>query len=196
MEMELSHTLDTTAGCSFSSADPIYSVTEQECVSAATQTVLITYVNVSTQTTEPLHLKMLCDMEASSQNCSTPVKSLEPGFSHLHFPNPNLTSSYVLCALFLLSILKSLLCDAFGNLQCTAPISTIRHAFNGSMITVQTICNNHHEYSCRSQPVVNKFSLSHVMLSAAILLAGNTFHTISKIAEVSGIKLFSKRTFY
>ena len=39
---------------------------------------------------------MLCNMEASSQNCSTPINSLEPSFSHLHSPNPNLTSSYVL----------------------------------------------------------------------------------------------------
>ena len=104
----------------------------------------------------------------------------------------------ILCAMCIIFVehLKKLIVRCLCNLQCTAPISTIRHAFNGSMITVQTICNNHHEYSCRSQPVVNKFSLSHVMLSAAILLAGNTFHTISKIAEVSGIKLFSKRTFY
>ena len=100
MEMEsshtLTHTLDTTAGCSFSSADPIHSVIEQECVSAATQTLSVTYIDASTQTTEPLHLEMLCNMEASSQNCSTPVESLEPDFSHLHSPNPNFTSPYVL----------------------------------------------------------------------------------------------------
>ena len=135
---------------------------------------------------------MLCDMEASSQNCSTPVKSLEPDFSHLHSPNPNLTSSYVLststsesdnigsekddlpktgfyddeflnrqndiCIVFV-EHLKKLFVRCLYNLQCTAPISTICHTFNGSMITVQTMYNNHHEYSWRPQPVVNKFAL-------------------------------------
>ena len=96
MDIKLSRTIVTTAGCSFSSVDPIHSVTEQECVSAATQTLSVTCVDASTQTTEPLHLEMFCNMEASFQNCLTSVKSLEPGFSHLHSPNPNLTSSYVL----------------------------------------------------------------------------------------------------
>ena len=166
-------------------------------------------------------------MEASSQNCSTPVKSLEPDFSHLHSPNPNFTSSYDLSTstsesdnigseeddpktsfyndkffkrrngmyIVFVEHLKKLFVRCLYNLQCTASISTIRHTFNGLMITVQTICNNRHEYSWRSQPVVNKFALDNVMLSAAILFTGNKFHTISEIAEVSCIKLFCERTF-
>ena len=92
--------------------------------------------------------------------------------------------------------LKKLFVRCLYNLQCTAPISTIRRTFNGSVITVQTICNNHQEYNWRSQPVVNKFALGNVMLSAAILFTGNKFHTISEIAEVSCVKLFCERTFY
>ena len=172
---------------------------------------------------------MLCNMEASSQNCSTPIESLESDFSHLHSPNPKLTSSYVLstrtsesdnigskeddllktsfyngeflnrhndmCMVFV-EHLNKVFVRCLYNLQCTVPISIIRHTFNSLMITVQTICNNHHKYSWRSQPVVNKFALDNVMLSAAILFTGNRFHTISEIAEVSCIKLFYERTFY
>ena len=92
--------------------------------------------------------------------------------------------------------LELLFKKCLGNPFCNAPISDISKTFQGSLVSYNITCSQNHFYSWQSQPTVNRTALGNVLLAAGTLYSGNTFKTLSEIAECSGIKLFSEKTFY
>ena len=222
MEMQASCVMDNVADTSHH---------EEFIASIGTQTQPITFVDASTQTMQPLHVEILCNLESPSDENSNTHSSTPAKPSNYACPSPsnlNLSESFVLstsnsesesidteeedlpkknctttttnssndmCIVFL-EHLSQLFVRCFKDLECMAPIATIEKFFTGSLVTIKTTCNNNHSYVWRSQPLINKYPLGNVIISAATLFTGNTYHTISEIAEVSCIKLFSERTFY
>ena len=102
------------------------------------------------------------------------------------------TTMYIVDAKQLEMLFAKCLCDPF----CNAPLSDITKVFQGPMVIYTISCNQIHTYTWKSQPTINRTSLGNILLAAGTLYTGNTYTTLSEIAECSGIKIFSEQTFY
>ena len=175
----------------------------------------------SSQTPLQLEFNLPASSFEKSLISSTPVKCPISDTGTSPQPQPNLSSSYVLStstseseslssedadvpkigksnAMYVVfgDQLAKLFVRCLYDHECMAPTASISHTFNGSMIIITSTCCNNHEFIWRSQPLIKKFPLGNILISAATLFTGNTFHTISEIAEVCSMKLFSKPTFH
>lgn len=83
-----------------------------------------------------------------------------------------------------------------GDPLCAAPIDGIKKTFLGSLVTISGTCNNHHSFVWRSQPLKNRMPVGNLLLAGAILYTGNTYTTMSEIAECLKLKIFCDRDFY
>ena len=92
--------------------------------------------------------------------------------------------------------LDMLFTKCLANPLCVASVSAISKSFKGSMATYTVTCCNNHTFIWQSQPTIQNVGLGNLMLSAATLYTGNTYTTLSEIAQASGIMLFSENTFY
>ena len=92
--------------------------------------------------------------------------------------------------------LKQLFTKCLFDPFCNSPIASLKKFFNGSMLCITTTCCNSHTHVWRSQPMVNNTPKGNVVVAAATLFSGNTFHTIAEIAEACSLHLFSEKTFY
>ena len=94
------------------------------------------------------------------------------------------------------SELKKLMQICHYSPFCPATIAKTNKIIKGSGVTYELICNNHHTFSWSSQPIVNKVPLGNLLLTAATLVTGNTYTTVSEIFRCCGIQCFCERTFY
>ena len=69
-------------------------------------------------------------------------------------------------------------------------------SIKGSLITVKTICVNHHVFIWNSQPKMKKCGVGNILISAAILYSGNTFRQISEMFSMINIAHIRRSRFF
>jgi hypothetical protein len=80
--------------------------------------------------------------------------------------------------------------------QCASPVAKIRRSVTGSMLTVKTTCEKGHNFTWRSQPLVNRVPLGNVLIAGAVYLSGLTFQATKTFAATLKLKFMSNWTFY
>ena len=82
--------------------------------------------------------------------------------------------------------------EPFCTAQSNASIITIKE----TLISVTSICDNHHTNIWYSQPFVNRMPVGNMLLAASTLYSGNTYTTLSEICSCLNFQIFSKSEFY
>ena len=81
--------------------------------------------------------------------------------------------------------------------QCGSPISEVTKSNSGSMVTVHTLCLQHHEYTWKSQPTTDKnVPVGNLLIPAAIVLTGGTFEEFSNFASALKLNFIGRSSFY
>ena len=80
--------------------------------------------------------------------------------------------------------------------NCGSHIIEKKKSLKGSLLTVVMICSESHSTTWQSQPVVNRYPLGNVLLSAACLFAGATYTRIYQIADFYGLQIPDPSTFF
>ena len=78
---------------------------------------------------------------------------------------------------------------------CGAPVIETKSFNLGSMIGFTMSCHNGHTVTWRSQPLMNKTPLGNLMISAAVLLSGNTFTKIENFTKTLNLMMFSQSVY-
>ena len=79
----------------------------------------------------------------------------------------------------LLKLFTKCQAEPFCTARSNASISTIK----GTLISVTSICDNHHTNIWYSQPFVNRMPVGNMLLAASTLYSGNTYTTLSEICS-------------
>lgn len=79
--------------------------------------------------------------------------------------------------------------------ECGSPVVESKQFFLGSMVGYIMTCQKHHTHTWRSQPLQNKQPLGNVLMSAVILLSGNTYAKIHSFAEKLNLLLISDNVY-
>ena len=80
--------------------------------------------------------------------------------------------------------------------KCFQRNSVTNVHFKGTLLTIKTICTNHHAWEWRSQPRLNNTGVGNILLSAAILYSGNTFGRITELLQMINVIHFSRTCFF
>jgi len=94
------------------------------------------------------------------------------------------------------SNLNQLFTRCLADFSCISSVATIKKLFKGSMVTYVATCCNNHSFTWHSQPIVNNVPLGNLVIAAGTLYTGNTYTTVSEIAQACGMRIFSESTFY
>lgn len=80
---------------------------------------------------------------------------------------------------------------------CSSPVSEIIKKSIGSMVEIQTICLQHHEYKWHSQPYANKnVPIGNLEIPSAIVCTGSTYQEFSNFAKALNLNFISESSFY
>lgn len=75
-------------------------------------------------------------------------------------------------------------------------VPQVKHHFVGATLVVHTTCQAGHHYSFASSHEKNGMFVNNVQSAAALLLSGNNFSKISRMAEFLNLGFVSESTFY
>ena len=75
-------------------------------------------------------------------------------------------------------------------------VPQVKHHFVGTTLVVNTLCPTGHTFRFASSHELNEMYVNNVQCAAAILLSGNNFTKVSRMAEFLGLKFLSDSTFY
>ena len=81
-------------------------------------------------------------------------------------------------------------------LVCSAPAFIKKVITNGSALCCYLSCKNDHNCVWRSQPLVKRYYIGNLSLSASVLFSSNTYRKLSKYFKILNIPWISKSRFY
>lgn len=81
-------------------------------------------------------------------------------------------------------------------LTCSAPAFIKKVLTNGSALCCYLSCENDHQCVWRSQPLVKRYYIGNLRLSASVLFSSNTYRKLSKYFQILNIPWVSKSIFY
>ena len=81
-------------------------------------------------------------------------------------------------------------------LICSAPALIKKVITNGSALCCHLSCQNDHHCVWRSQPLVKRYYIGNLSLSASVLFSSNTYRILSKYFKILYIPWISKSRFY
>lgn len=79
---------------------------------------------------------------------------------------------------------------------CREPICEQTKRVQGTALFIKFECLSGHVYQWCSQPFVSNMCAGNLLLAAACVFTGETFETISQLAEALNLSMFSKNTYY
>jgi len=82
--------------------------------------------------------------------------------------------------------------------NCKSLVCEVRKTTRGSMVTIQTLCINHHEFTWKSQPTTTHKNIpsGNLLIPAAIICTGGTFQEFSNFAEALQLQFIGKSSFF
>ena len=82
--------------------------------------------------------------------------------------------------------------------KCKSPVCELTKTTKGSMVTIKTLCSQHHDYTWQSQPTSTHKNIpaGNLLIPAAIVCTGGTFQDLSNFAEALQLNFISRSIFF
>ena len=82
------------------------------------------------------------------------------------------------------------------RIQGCSNVPEVKHYFVGTVVVITTKCQAGHIFKFASSREVNGLYANNLQSAAAILLSGNNFSKVNRMAEFLGLSFLSEATFY
>ena len=80
--------------------------------------------------------------------------------------------------------------------KCLSGTKITKVRTRGSLLSVTMRCENNHQRTSKSQPILNDYGAGNLLLAASILYSGNTYMRIMEMLKMINIHSFSKTAYY